>query len=116
MSYTIIDDRGQIGNFKRGLVMDYRVGDWVLYKKTKHSSKPGPRAESVNPSSGGDSYSYVVEKHWIVQEVQEDGKLVLVTRRGKTHLISPDDPSIRKANWWQRFRYRARFSDVLEGQ
>ena len=96
--------------------MDYRVGDWVIYKKTKHSKNPGPRADSVSPSSGGDSYSYIVEKHWIVQEVLEDGQLVLVTRRGKTHLISPDDPLIRKANCWQRFRYRRRFSDVLDGQ
>ena len=79
LSYTIIHDSGGIGNSKPGLVMDYRVGDWVIYKKTKHSSNPGPRADSINPSSGGDSYSYIIEKHWIVKEVQEDGQLVLLS-------------------------------------
>jgi len=96
--------------------MTYRTGDWIIYRKSKRSQNPGPRAEDIQPAGGGENYSYIVEKYWIVKEVKEDNQLLLQTRRGKTHLMPTDDPSIRKANWWQRFRYRQRFEDVISEQ
>jgi hypothetical protein len=93
--------------------MTYRTGDWIIYRKSKRSPNPGPRAEQIQPSGGGEGYSYIVEKYWVVKEVQGDNQLVLITRRGKTHVVSTDDPSIRKANWWQRFRHRQRFEEVV---
>lgn len=90
----------------------FQAGDWVIYRKTKQSLHPGPRAQSVHAFEKGDGYSYVVEKFWIVAEIREDGALRLKTRRGKEHLVSPDDPQLRKANWWERWRYRSRFEAI----
>jgi hypothetical protein len=49
-----------------------------------------------------------------VQDVLEDGSLVLVTRRGKQHVLKPGTPTLRKANWWERLRYRSRFEPVAQ--
>lgn len=87
----------------------YHPGDLVIYRRTKHSQHPGPRAQSVSPAANGDEYTYVVDKFWMVDQVGDDGSLTIRTRRGKTHTVSPDDPSLRKANWWERFWHRDRF-------
>ncbi|MCA8943405.1 MAG: hypothetical protein KDB80_12650, partial [Planctomycetes bacterium] len=75
----------------------------------KCTTRPGPRARSVSPARHGDHYSYVVDKLWIVGEVRTDGRLALVTRRGKRHVVSKDDPRLRKPNWWERILFRRRF-------
>lgn len=89
----------------------YRVGDWVVYHKTKVSTSPGPRARCVVASQHGDDYSYVVNKFWVVAEVRANGMLVLVTKRGKQRIVNDHDPNLRRAKWWERFwfvdRYRA---------
>lgn len=59
----------------------------------------------------GDDYSYVVDKFWIVTQLIDDQQVMLSTRRGKTHLVRTDDPLLRKARWWERWRYRGRFPD-----
>lgn len=91
---------------------EFQPGDWVVYHKTKWSTDPGPRAQNVQPASGGDQYVYNVDKYWVVSEVRPDGSLVLITRRGKQHVLDSDLPSLRKANWIERFRYRSRFEAV----
>lgn len=94
----------------------FEQGDWVIYRKTKHSTHPGPRSENVFPTPHGDEYAYTVDKFWIVSSVQEDGSLVLKTRRGKQHVVQPDDPNLCAPNWWQRWRYRSRFPTVETAQ
>ena len=96
----------------------YVIGDPVIYHKTKYSENPGPRAREVTPTPHGDDYAYVVDKHWRVKNVLPNGKLVLVTRRGKEHVIQADSPNLRPANWWERFFYRNRFPtlDQAAGQ
>ena len=95
----------------------FTPGDFVIYRKTKHSRQPGPRAENIHPSPNGDTYSYTVDKFWIVQEVQEDGTIIAATRRGKQVTLRSDDPMLHRANWFQRLLYRARFSLLsLPGQ
>lgn len=86
--------------------------DWVVYRKQKHSTSPGPRAKEVSAAPRGETYSYVVDKFWVVQEQLEDGRLLLTTRRGKEHTVSPDDPNLRHARWWERWLYRRRFSEA----
>jgi hypothetical protein len=88
------------------------AGDWVIYRKTKHSEHPGPRASNVSPARFGESYSYTVDKYWVVQEVLPDGSLRLRTRRGKEHIVAADDPRLRRANLLQRLLYRSRFEAV----
>jgi hypothetical protein len=96
-------------------VDDFAAGDWVIYTKQKVSQSPGRRAQEVSPAEKGDTYSYVVDKYWIVAEVQADGKLMLKTRRGKQHVVEPDDPMLRKASWWERILYASRFSFAKSG-
>lgn len=90
--------------------MQYQPGDWVIYRKTKFSPTPGPRAVNVFPTPGGDDYAYQVDKYWVVADVHRDGTLVLETRRGKQHEVRSDDPSLRRANLWERFWHRQRFA------
>jgi hypothetical protein len=92
----------------------FAPGDWVIYRKTKHSEHPGPRASNVSPARNGDGYSYTVDKYWIVREVLSDGSLLLRTRRGKEHTVAPDDLKLRRANWFQRLFYRSRFEAVAD--
>lgn len=87
----------------------YRPGDHVVYRMNKISVDPGPRAHDIHPSPHGDTYSYLVDKYWTVSEVLIDGQLVLVTRRAKQHVVSPDDPRLRPARWWEDLLYRSRF-------
>ena len=91
---------------------DYQPGDWVVYRKSKVSSTPGPRAHDVHPTKGGDDYTYIVDKYWVVAKVLEDGQLVLRTPRGKTHQIQPTDPDLRPASFLERWFRRARFVEA----
>lgn len=90
----------------------FHVGDWVVYRKTKFSPTPGPRAENITPSPAGEEYSYQVDKYWVVVELLPDGRLVLMTRRGKRHEVAPDDPNLRRSTLWERFWRRSRFVEV----
>lgn len=97
-----------------GYEMDPRkikVGDWVIYRKQKISKSPGPRAVDVRASSGGETYQYMVEKFWIVEELHGDG-MRLRTRRGKQNTIAFDDPRLRIPSWWEKLLYRQRFLEV----
>ena len=95
----------------------FQIGDRVVYRRTKFSKFPGKRAHDVTPLPRGEAYSYVVDKLWVVADVEDDGQLVLVTRRGKRHSVSPDDLNLRRANWWEKFRFRRRFEEAaLSGE
>ena len=89
-----------------------RVGDWMIYRKTKRSNQPGPRAKGVRSAQRGDDYAYTVDKFWVVAEIIDDERIQLRTRQGKEHVISMGDPQLRRANWWERFLYRDRFAAV----
>ncbi len=96
------------------------IGSKVIYKKSKSSVSPGPRATDIHPQPKGDGYRYSVEKFWTVIATHDDGTVTLLTRRGKQHRIRADDPQLRLANWWQRWLYQARFpsidSEVVDGE
>lgn len=87
----------------------YSPGDPVIFHKTKYSPTPGPRAREVSPARHGDSYGYVVDKYWRVKECRPDGMLLLITRRGKEHLVQSDNPNLRHASWWEKFLHKSRF-------
>ncbi len=86
-----------------------KPGDRVIFRAVKRSAHPGPRAKGVAPEPMGEDYSYEVDKLWIVAEIQDDGQLLLRTRRGKTHVIKPDHPRLRRPNWWEKIIYAKRF-------
>lgn len=94
----------------------FQPGDLVIYLMTKQSSHPTLRAKTVTPSQNGEDYRYLVEKYWIVRKITEDGQLVVQTRRGKTRTISPEDPNLKRANWWHRWLNAGRFPTIDEKQ
>ena len=92
----------------------WMTGDLVVYKKSKVSTAPGPRAKNVLPATEGESYSYTVSKYWIVKELLPNGDLLIQTTRGKEHTLSPDDLCLRRPNFWERWFLRGRFRKLSE--
>lgn len=92
----------------------YQLGDPVIFRLTKHSPHPGPRAQLVHPSRQGENYIYVVDKFWRVADTTDD-KLLLTTRRGKQHVVDADDPRLRHAHWWERLLYGKKFPQAEVG-
>ena len=92
----------------------FRPGDVVVCRKTKYSTRPGPRARNVFPCPRGDGYTYSVDKFWIVAVVNEDGTLLVATRRGKTHLVDPLSTSLRHANLWERIVHGGRLRELAQ--
>ena len=95
---------------------NWREGDWAVYRKSKQGANPGRRAAQVIASSKGETYRYIVDKFWVVDEVLADGRLRLVTARGKVHTIDPDDPNLRRPGLLQRLLWRERFVIVEAGR
>ncbi|MHC4879084.1 MAG: hypothetical protein ACYTGL_21740 [Planctomycetota bacterium] len=93
---------------------EFQIGDWVVFRRTKFSKFPGKRAHDVAPQPRGESYTYVVDKLWVVADIDDAGKLVLVTRRGKRHSVSPSNGNLRPAAWWEKLKYRRRFEEAAE--
>jgi len=87
----------------------YRTGDRVVYTVSKHSRHPGPRAEGLTPEPNGEGYFYDVRKYWVVQDVQPDGTLVVLTRRGKQRTVAAADNRLRPARWWESLFFGSRF-------
>ncbi len=87
-------------------------GDYLIYRKSKASPRPGPRARNVQPSENGDDYYYEVDKYWTVSDVLDDGRLVAVTRTGKRVYLTPEDERLRKAGLLARALHRRRFPAV----
>jgi hypothetical protein len=86
----------------------FRVGERVIFRMSKRSAHPGPRAVHVRPETAGEGYQYEVNKFWTVREVRGD-QLVLLTRRGKLRVVNASDPALRRAGWWERLAYSNRF-------
>jgi hypothetical protein len=87
----------------------FRPGEPVIYAKHKFSLHPGPRAREVHAQRAGDGYLYLVDKFWVVEGADEEGRILVRTRRGKTHHIAADDPRLRRPTLWERIRFRQRF-------
>ena len=92
----------------------FQSGDCVVYCKMKHTTHPGRRAREVRASAKGDHYTYFVDKFWIVRQVLDNGRLLLETRRGKTHVLNQSDPNLRRATLWDRIRHRERISQLQQ--
>jgi hypothetical protein len=88
------------------------VGDVVVYRKLKVSAHPSPRAYDIHPAGQGDSYQYLIDKYWTIEQVLRDGRVVVITRTNKHHWLSPSDPNLRKAGLIIRLRYRKRFPEL----
>ncbi len=83
--------------------------DRVVYTRDKYTSCPGPRAKNVVAAPNGESYQYQVDKFWIVSDIRPDGRLVLTTRTGKSHVVTADDPRLRKATLLERIFKSSQF-------
>lgn len=92
---------------------NFRPGDPVIFRKTKRSERPGSRAKNVHPATKGEQYVYEVDKFWVVAEVHDD-RLVLMTRRGKRHVVDRQNRALRRPSLIQRWMYRDRFPTLNE--
>jgi hypothetical protein len=92
----------------------FKPGDKVVYRKSKHTPHPGRRAREIRACSKGDNYSYYVDKFWVISRVLAEGEVVVRTRRGKTHVIDQRDPNLHRPTLWQRVRYHARFAQIQQ--
>jgi hypothetical protein len=86
-----------------------RPGDCVIYRKQKHSAHPGPHAKDIHPAASGDTYTYCVPKFYRVVAVQPDHAIVVRTRRGRLRTLAPPGAALRRAHWWERLFFAARF-------
>jgi len=93
----------------------YKPGDRVVFTATKHSDHPSPRAEDVEPEPNGEGYSYAVRKYWVVVNVQPDGAVRMITRRGKERVLPASDPRLRPARWWENLLLGSRFPRLPAG-
>jgi hypothetical protein len=87
----------------------FRPGDCVIYRKPKLSAHPGQHAQDIRPAPNGDSYAYCVLKFYRVVAVQPDHTIVVRTRRGRQRTLAAADVALRRAHWWERFLFAARF-------
>lgn len=87
----------------------FKTGDFIVYLQTKHSTHPSLKAVEIRPTPNGELYSYEVQKYWVVANVQPNGHVIALTRRGKRREIAVDDPCLRKAHWWERLFFGHRF-------
>lgn len=89
--------------------MRYHIGDKVVYQETKASRHPEPEARRVT-ATAGDDYVYEVDEFCVVTDVDtDDGELTTRTPTGEFRRVSVNAPNLRKANWYERLRYRDRF-------
>jgi len=95
-------------------MIQFRVGDKIVYHKPKSSYCPGPRAKQVFPLEHGEDYHYVVDKFWKIVQVNNDRTLDVITRKGKRHRLEASDPNITKARLLQYILYRKRFLELNE--
>lgn len=86
----------------------FKTGTPVIYSKDKCSLRPGRRARAVSPTRG-DTYTYYVNKFWLVERSLNENELIVRTRKGKRHIVRADSPSLRKAHFWERLLFRNRF-------
>ena len=87
--------------YSQHIVPEYVEGQLVVYTKQKYSCRPGPRACEIYPAAGGDMYSYLVRKFWLVESVGGN-RLSLRTPGGKLHRIPKDDPRMRRPSLRER--------------
>ncbi len=87
----------------------FGIGDPIVYRKQKVSTRPGAHARDIYPAGQGDYYYYLVNKFWTVVDILDDGSIVARTRTDKRHLLMPTDPNLRKANLTERVRFGRRF-------
>ena len=105
-----------IGESERLRPHRFRGGEPVIYRVGKHSVRPGPRARGVFPAPNGEDYAYYVNKFWAVIEELPDGRLVVLTRRGKYHVVRRDDPRLRRPSVWERLWFASRFPRLKDAQ
>ena len=101
----ILGGFGGYSIFRRPL----RPGAPILYRMQESSTCPSQDAIDVYPSEHGESYSYLAQKYWRVEEVLEDGSILALTPLMEHQYVRPDDPNLRRANLIERLRYAARF-------
>ena len=91
----------------------YKPGDPVVLQVTKQSKRPGPHVHDLRPMSHGKTYHYQEKLCGVVAEVLAQDVLIVRIQRGITHAVSPDEPNLRHATWWERLWHRDWFPQCV---
>ena len=86
----------------------FRPGDQVIYYQAQYRNTATPGG-NVATLQRVEQAVEVVDHYMTVRESSRKGTLVLVANSGQLHVTHNDDPNIRRASLWERFRYRDRF-------
>lgn len=102
------------GQFDRSLGLNFfrrplRPGVPIVYRVQETSTRPSPDAVDVFPSEHGESYDYLANRYWRVEEVLPDGWIVARTPLMEHQYLRRNDPNLRKASLLERLRHAARF-------
>lgn len=65
--------------------------------------------EEVQRSMEAENSEGIVVHYMTVMESREKGTLVLLTQSGQLHVTHNNNPSLRRASWWERLRHPGRF-------
>lgn len=76
----------------------FSTGESVVYEEVQQ------RTNAQLPIADAVVYHYMT-----VMESREKGTLVLVTQSGQLHVTHNNNPSLRRASWWERLRHPNRF-------
>ena len=90
----------------------FKVGDKVIFKKTRNRMRPGRNAHDVAPTVHGDYYTYLVDKYRKVQGVTPEGMVILISPKGKTQVMNAGSPCLKKAGWIDRLLHYRDFAKI----
>jgi hypothetical protein len=84
----------------------FSTGQPVVVEELQRSTNAQSRddARTITAADAAVVYHYMT-----VMESREKGTLVLLTQHGELHVTHNNNPSVRRASWWERLTSRDRF-------
>ena len=59
--------------------MKFKLGDFAICRKQKHSVHASPHAKGISPAAQGDFYSYYVDRFWTVIPVTDTSGMLCIS-------------------------------------
>ena len=87
----------------------YEINTLVVLLTQRYSPTPSPHAKGLYATPCGDDYSYYLEVYARVVAVLPEGKILVGTKTGEQYTLRNDEPSLRRASWWERLLFKKQF-------
>lgn len=89
--------------------VQFHTGDLVVYRRTEYGRCPEPGAFRVEATPNGETYSWCIDRYGQILSINADCTLVIQTGQGQQHVVRSDDPGLRRAGFFERFRHARDF-------